>query len=46
MAPTALTPEVIIDERLLSFSMVPSGGPGGQNVNKVSKALQLRFGFK
>ena len=35
----------MIDDRLLSFSMVQSGGPGGQNVNKVATAVLLRFRF-
>ena len=36
---------MMIDDRLLSFSMVQSGGPGGQNVNKVATAVLLRFRF-
>ena len=40
-----LTPELSVDERLLSFSMVQSGGPGGQNVNKVATAVLLRFRY-
>jgi len=33
----------LIDERELSESFVRSSGPGGQNVNKVSTAVELRF---
>ena len=33
----------IIPERELSFSFVRAAGPGGQNVNKVASAAQLRF---
>lgn len=40
-----LTPALSVDERLLSFSMVQSGGPGGQNVNKVATAVLLRFRY-
>jgi ribosome-associated protein len=36
-------PGISINEEELSFSFVRSGGPGGQNVNKVSTAAQLRF---
>jgi ribosome-associated protein len=39
----AITPQCMLDDAELSFSFVRSGGPGGQNVNKVSTAAQLRF---
>ena len=45
MALIEITPDMLIDDRLLSFSMVQSGGPGGQNVNKVATAVLLRFRF-
>ncbi|MBY0422649.1 MAG: aminoacyl-tRNA hydrolase [Parvularculaceae bacterium] len=32
-----------IDERELSETFVRASGPGGQNVNKVSTAVELRF---
>ena len=38
-----ITPTLAIDERELQISFVRSSGPGGQNVNKVSTAVQLRF---
>jgi len=31
------------DERELQFDFVRASGPGGQNVNKVATAVQLRF---
>jgi len=34
---------LVIPDRELSLSFVRSTGPGGQNVNKVSSAVQLRF---
>lgn len=34
---------ISIDERDLDESFVRASGPGGQNVNKVSTAVQLRF---
>ena len=45
MAIVQLTPDLAVDERLMSFSMVQSGGPGGQNVNKVATAVLLRFRY-
>jgi ribosome-associated protein len=32
-----------IDEKELQWAYVQSSGPGGQNVNKVATAVQLRF---
>ena len=38
-----ITPFFSIDENELQFTFVRSSGPGGQNVNKVATAVQLRF---
>src|SRR5665213_4369922 len=38
-----VTDTISIDDNELSESFVRSSGPGGQNVNKVSSAVQLRF---
>ena len=38
-----ITPLIQIDEQEIEFVFVRSPGPGGQNVNKVSSAVQLRF---
>jgi len=39
----SVTPHISLDENELELSFVRSSGPGGQNVNKVATAVQLRF---
>ena len=41
-----ITDHVQIDEDEIEESFVRSSGPGGQNVNKVSSAVQLRFDIR
>ncbi len=43
MARLFVTPEIAIEESELDESFVLSTGPGGQNVNKLATAVQLRF---
>lgn len=38
-----ITSRIAIDEREADESFVRASGPGGQNVNKLSTAVQLRF---
>jgi len=38
-----ITPSIQIDENEMQFEYVRASGPGGQNVNKVATAVQLRF---
>jgi ribosome-associated protein len=38
-----ITPDLWLDEGEIQMDFVRSSGPGGQNVNKVSTAVQLRF---
>jgi ribosome-associated protein len=38
-----IAPGVTLDENELEFSFIRASGPGGQNVNKVSSAVQMRF---
>ena len=41
--PLAITPTLTIEDAELQERFVRASGPGGQNVNKVSTAVQLRF---
>jgi ribosome-associated protein len=38
-----IPPSIHLDEREIQLIFTRSPGPGGQNVNKVSSAVQLRF---
>lgn len=38
-----VTPTLALDERDLDERFIRAAGPGGQNVNKVSTAVELRF---
>jgi ribosome-associated protein len=38
-----ISPRIAIDEREIEESFIRASGPGGQNVNKLSTAVQLRF---
>lgn len=39
----AVTPNISLDESELDEEFIRASGPGGQNVNKVATAVQLRF---
>ena len=41
--PIDITPTVSLPDDSVSLRFIRSGGPGGQNVNKVASAVQLRF---
>ena len=41
--PLEVSPAIAVPDSELSLSFVRSSGPGGQNVNKVATAVQLRF---
>lgn len=39
----AVTDQISLGDGELEFSFIRASGPGGQNVNKVASAVQLRF---
>ena len=41
--PLQITPDLAINDEELEERFVRASGPGGQNVNKVATAVQLRF---
>ena len=43
MPPLIITPDVAIPDEEFEWKFIRSSGPGGQNVNKVASAVQLRF---
>jgi ribosome-associated protein len=38
-----ITSTIVIDEKEIEETFIRASGPGGQNVNKTSSAVQLRF---
>ncbi|MEO5806758.1 alternative ribosome rescue aminoacyl-tRNA hydrolase ArfB [Devosia sp.] len=44
--PIAITRTIFLDPTEVSESFIRSSGPGGQNVNKVSSAVQIRFDLR
>jgi ribosome-associated protein len=41
-----ITGAIALSEREIDITFLPASGPGGQNVNKVATAVQLRFDLR
>ncbi|MGA9026216.1 MAG: alternative ribosome rescue aminoacyl-tRNA hydrolase ArfB [Steroidobacteraceae bacterium] len=41
--PLVITPDIVVPDEEFEWKFIRASGPGGQNVNKVSSAAQLRF---
>lgn len=41
--PIVISPNLVIPDEELEWKFIRASGPGGQNVNKVSSAVQMRF---
>jgi ribosome-associated protein len=41
-----ITPSIVLDDNEITYVFIRASGPGGQNVNKVATAVQLRFDVK
>ena len=42
----SITPTIVLDEKEIVEEFIRASGPGGQNVNKVATAVQLRFDIR